>query len=287
MILRRVVLALLLGCMAATARAAPPWPGFQIIEWQPRTPAQLATLRDLGVTAGMVMAARGGDVAALPAHAASLRAAGLGCYVENIATDFYSAYHRWSPGHAVNWRFVEAQQAYRADPSGMAPLIRDPSLSDPVWLARITDRLTAHVRAMRGLHPLFYDLGDETGIADLTAFFDFDFSPASLDGMREWLQAGYGSLAALNAEWGTASRVAGRAAGNHAPGDASRGRQLRAWADFKAWMDVAFARALRMGTDAVHSADPTALAAIEGVQVPAGAATTIRCSRRGRRDRAV
>ena len=33
-----------------------------------------------------------------------------------------------------------------------------------------------------------------------------------------------------------------------------------AWADFKAWMDVAFARALRMGTDAVHEADPTALA---------------------------
>ena len=41
-----------------------------------------------------------------------------------------------------------------------------------------------------------------------------------------------------------------------------------AWADFKAWMDVAFARALRMGTDAVHAADPSALAAIEGVQIP-------------------
>jgi hypothetical protein len=33
-------------------------------------------------------------------------------------------------------------------------------------------------------------------------------------------------------------------------------------------MDLAFARALRMGTEAVHSADPTALAAIEGVQIP-------------------
>jgi hypothetical protein len=41
-----------------------------------------------------------------------------------------------------------------------------------------------------------------------------------------------------------------------------------AWADFKAWMDVSFARALRTGTDAVHAADPSALAAIEGVQLP-------------------
>ena len=41
-----------------------------------------------------------------------------------------------------------------------------------------------------------------------------------------------------------------------------------AWADFKAWMDVAFADALRRGTDAVHAADPNALAAIEGAQIP-------------------
>lgn len=269
MMLRRIALALLLGCFAVSAGAAPPWPGFQIIEWQPRTPAQLATLRDLGVTAGMVMAARGGNVAALPAQAASLRAAGLGCYVENIGTDFYSAYHRWSPGHEVNWRFVAAQRAYRADPSSMAPLIREPSLSDPVWLARIADRLTAHVQAMRGLHPLFYNLGDETGVADLAAFWDFDFSPSSLDGFRIWLRDQYGSLARLNAEWGShfaawpdvmprTTRQAMRA-----PDD-----NLAPWADFKAWMDVAFARAVRAGTAAVHAADPTARAGLEGGQVP-------------------
>ena len=33
-------------------------------------------------------------------------------------------------------------------------------------------------------------------------------------------------------------------------------------------MDVAFTRAVRMGTDAVHAADPQALAALEGAQVP-------------------
>ena len=118
-------------------------------------------------------------------------------------------------------------------------------------------------------HPLYYSLGDETGIADLTAFFDFDLSPGSLEGMRVWLRQGYGSLAALNAEWGTnfvrwedvrpeTTRQAMRRSDDN----------FASWADFKAWMDVAFARALRMGTDAVHQADPSALAAIEGVQLP-------------------
>ena len=40
------------------------------------------------------------------------------------------------------------------------------------------------------------------------------------------------------------------------------------WNDFKAWMDTSFADALRFGTNAVHRADPRALSAIEGVQVP-------------------
>src|SRR5260370_10935646 len=87
--------------------------------------------------------------------------------------------------------------------------------------------------------------------------------------MREWLGSQYGSLAALNAEWGTTfarwrdvmpettRQAMQRVDGNFA-----------AWADFKAWMDEAFARALRVGTDAVHEADPSALAAIEGAQMP-------------------
>jgi hypothetical protein len=46
------------------------------------------------------------------------------------------------------------------------------------------------------------------------------------------------------------------------------GDDFAAWADFKAWMDIAFARALKAGRDAVHAGDNGALAAIEGGQVP-------------------
>ena len=93
--------------------------------------------------------------------------------------------------------------------------------------------------------------------------------------MRAWLRRQHGTLAALNAEWGTdfaawdmVHPLTADAALRRADGD------FAGWADFKAWMDVAFAAAVRAGTDAVHAADPAARAAIEGAQAPGWAATT-------------
>ena len=87
--------------------------------------------------------------------------------------------------------------------------------------------------------------------------------------MRVWLRRQYGTLAALNAEWGT-HYTTWNAVQPETTREAMRRTDgnFAAWADFKAWMDVSFARALRMGTDAVHSADPHALSAIEGAQMP-------------------
>ncbi|MGH7043490.1 MAG: beta-galactosidase [Acetobacteraceae bacterium] len=265
--MKRLLLAVALAAsLAAPAQAA--WDRFRIIEWQPRDPAQLATLKRLGVGAGMVLANRNGGGLEQPA-AAALQRAGMRCYVENIATDFYSAYHRWSPGKSPGWRFAALQRRYAVDPHDRSVFARHPSLSDPVWLQRIARRLDVTVHAARPYRPLYYSLGDETGIADLAAFWDFDISPDSLSGFRAWLRTQYPSLAALNAEWGThyqhwnaVQPELTRAAMRRTDGN------FAAWADFKAWMDVAFARALRAGTNAIHHADPHARSAIEGAQVP-------------------
>jgi hypothetical protein len=266
-----LLLALLaaVGISRAGIAIAATWPEYQIIEWQPRNAAQLATLKRIGVSAAAVIADRDGTGTPLDVQTAPLLQAGLRWYVENIATDFYAQYHRWTPGKPVNWRFVDLQQRLRANPDDLSPLVRDPSLSDPLAQARINDRLIEIVRQEQRFHPLYYSLGDETGIADLTSFWDFDLSPASLAGMRAWLRLQYFSLSALNLEWGThfatwndvrpetTMEAMRRTDGNFA-----------AWADFKTWMDVAFAAALRRGTDAVHAADRNALAAIEGGQIP-------------------
>jgi hypothetical protein len=246
------------------------WWDYRVIVWQALDPAQYATLRDWGVTAGLVFGNRDDRGGAIdPSKIAPLLDADLRWYVENIATDFYSAYHRWFPDRPVNWRFLEVQKRYRENPADIAALLRRPSLSDPEWLERIRARLARTVWAHSPYAPLYYSLADEPGIADLSAYWDFDMSEPSLRGMRAWLDEQYGGLSALNAQWQTdfpswsqVVPMTTREAMQRTDGNFS------AWADYKAWMDVAFARALRAGTDSVHSADPAALAGIEGGQIP-------------------
>ena len=250
--------------LAGPASAAP-WDRFELIMWQDQTPARLAGLKRLGFTAAKLNGNGGIDAAAL----AQRRAAGLPYYVENIATDFYAPYHRWQQGRPVTALFDVAKAALRQNPADASVFQRNPSLSDPAWQQRVTARLGAVVQAQRGDHPLFYNLGDETGIGDLAAAWDADISPPALVAFRAWLGTVYPDLPALNRQWGTdyarwsdvmpelTDAALRRTDGN-----------FSAWEDFKAWMDVAFADAVRMGTAAVHAADPAALAALEGGQIP-------------------
>src|SRR5690606_20840357 len=101
-----------------------------------------------------------------------LLGADLRWYVENIATDFFSAYHRWHPDRPKNWRFLEAKELYRRNPDDPRALERDPSLSDPAWLEEIRQRLAWTVETYAPYRPLFYNLADEPGIAETAAFWD-------------------------------------------------------------------------------------------------------------------
>jgi hypothetical protein len=254
----------------AAPSKSPPWSDFQIIIWQKKTARQYQAFKELGVTAAAVQPDRAGETPqSAKARVSPIIQAGLRPYLENIATDFYSAYHRWSPDKPVNAGFLALQKAVAENPNEKSVFMRRPSLSDSGELARVTRRIAELVRIYASYRPLFFDLGDETGIADLSAAWDFDFSPSSLRAMRGWLKVQYGTLAALNTEWGTqfarwqdvkpptTTETLLRTDGNYA-----------AWSDFKAWMDVAFARAIQEGTRAVHAAAPWARAAIEGAQMP-------------------
>ena len=265
---------------AATAVAAPsPASGperFEVILWRSAAAgaARLAGARRLGVTAGMLLGRRDdpppAELAAdLASRAAPLRAAGLAYDVENIATDFYAPYHRWQPDRTVTWAFDLLQARHQADRADPQLFWRAPSLSDPRWQARIAARLAAHVQATAAAPPLFYALGDETGIADLASAWDFDRSPPALAEFRGWLRGQYGSLAALNAEWGTgfADWEAVLPLRTDAALALTDGN-FAAWADFADWMDAAFAAAIRAGTAALHRAAPAARAALEGAQQP-------------------
>ena len=88
---------ILLVALLGASHPARAWDDYQIIEWQHRDAAQLATLKQLGVTAATVIANRDGAGPPVRQQFAPMLATGLRWYIENIATDFYSAYHRWFP----------------------------------------------------------------------------------------------------------------------------------------------------------------------------------------------
>ncbi len=257
---------LLLGAAALLCAGAGPFDSYQLIMWQEHSPAEVEGLKRLGFTASKLRAT-GGEVDA--AEVSRRVAAGMPWYLENVATDFYAPYHRYAPGKSVTWLFEAAKARHRADPADRSVFVREPSLSDPAWLQRVTARLEGLARGQSANKPIFYNLADEAGIGDLAAAWDFDVGGDSLRGMRAWLRTQYPSLGALNAEWGTAFAGWDDVVPELTDAALARGDQnYAAWGDFKAWMDVAFAQAVRAGTEALHRADPTAIAALEGGQQP-------------------
>ena len=185
------------------ARPAPGWPQYQVIMWQDQSPAALAGLHALGITAVKSSYSSYTPSATAQDRIRPFVAAGVRWYVENIATDFYASYHRWMPDFPVTWRFAQAKALHRERPDDLRAFYRVPSLSDPAWLATVTARLEEAARLQLPYRPLFLNLGDESGIGDLAAAWDFDLSPPSLAGMRAWLKERYDTLPALNQAWGT------------------------------------------------------------------------------------
>ncbi len=250
---------------AVTFIARPPnrsWWDYTIMMWQNYPGDQFGTLKQLGINAGVY----GGKSRTPPDF---LLRNDLRWYAENIATDFYSEYHRWHPDRAVNWKYIEAKELFKKDPAGKEAFKRHPSLTDQAWLKTVHDRLVDAARFWSPYRPVYYSLGDESGIADLAAFWDFDFSDESLVPMRQWLRQRYGTLAALNRQW-EASFTSWDLVMPMTTTEAMKraGDNFSAWADFKEWMDICYANALKMGNDAVRSVDPDAYVGIGGAQMP-------------------
>ena len=245
--------------------ARPPdrsWWDYNVIMWQNYSAGLFPKLKTLGINGSQWV----GRNRSLPEF---LLSNDLRWYAENIATDFYSEYHRWYPDRPNHWKFLQAKELYQKDPISKEAFKRHPSFSDAEWVKKIHDRLVDAAHFWSPYRPFFYSLGDESGVANLAAFWDFDFSDESLAEMRAWLKERYGTLAALNLQWGsnfddwdvvtpeTTNEAMKRTDDN-----------FSSWADHKEWMDVSYARVLKMGNDAVRSVDPDAYVGIGGGQMP-------------------
>ena len=238
------------------------WKDYAIIMYQQYPSAIQPALERLGINGGKYE----GRNTAPPAYLVDNN---MRWYSENLATDYFAEYHRWRSDRPYDWSLDQAKALYQKDPASKEAFKRHPSFWDPEWRKMIHDRVVDVAKRNAPYQPFFYSLSDETGIASLGSNWDFDFSDQSLVPMRGWLRTRYGSIEALNKEWGT-SFTSWNDVTPPTTNEAMRrsGENFAGWADFKEWMDISYAEALRMGVDAVHEVDPKAYVGIVGAQKP-------------------
>jgi Beta-galactosidase len=271
-----------------------PWLEYRTIMWigdsaykdPARLPVFFERLREMGINTAMVY--HDGDLR-------PLLDSRFPYYVENminrgLCLKFNSKVTDWD-GFVTSWARTRDE----------APLVRDYTLDDPRWRQWARDEIGRLVRKNRDHQPLAYDIRDELSVTISANPFDYDFSPAALEGFRQWLRSQYRDLALLNEEWQTTfnswadvrpfttDQIKARMASNIArpagkpdwaelqqltfdPGTARQTAtrwNFAPWADFRGYMDLSLARALDDLRQSAHALDPQTPVGIEGTQMPA------------------
>lgn len=190
-------------------------------------------------------------------------------YVDNIAVPVLAPYHHWYPdGRSVNWLFDRARERMRKD-SDLLNLQRTPCLSQEPTKDTLERFAQFTARNLSPYRPVWYSLGDETGIGDQAAESGFCFSPECRAAFRVWLEKRYKTLDALNAEWGTKytkwEEVRGATADEIF---AHKDDNFAAWCDHTDFMDDVLMNAYAIGAKKIREFDPDAYVGIGGGQGP-------------------
>jgi hypothetical protein len=220
---------------------------------------------------------------------------GLGFYIENIVNRGLCL--KWN-SHVIDWDRFVTEWAKQGRPA--SALVRDYCLDDPAWRSRAKKEMREAAAIAAPHDPLLYNIRDELSVTISANPFDYDFSPAALNGFRQWLQTEYPKLDALNREWETqfpswnavtpftTDQIKNRMATGialapgkpdwqaveqikfdpaTAPQNATRWN-FSPWADFRTYMDKSLADALNDLRQAGRETDPRTPIGIEGTQMP-------------------
>lgn len=144
-------------------------------------------------------------------------------------------------------------------------LSRTPTFNDPAFIRKLSDIVRASARNKARYQMDYYFVGDEGSLTSYGDAVDFDWSPPALTQFREWLKAEYGTLPALNKEWGTNFKDWGEVVPFTTEEARSRGN-FAPWADHRTFMEITFARTYQAARDAVLEGDPEAHIAVSGTQ---------------------
>ncbi len=131
--------------------------------------------------------------------------------------------------------------------------IRSPCFTDPQHLAKVRERLLGVAQSHVKYGGTGYTLGDDNilGVGDIC------FSPTCLTDLRRELKGIYGTLEALNAEWGT-KFAAWDEVRPTTLAEARKTKQYARWCDHRMHMESVWAGIHRFAREVVESVDPGA-----------------------------
>ncbi len=219
------------------------------------------------------------------------------CYVDQVSPDEVSVYHRpysqyidppteenkhrnWFGRHwdMIRDRYKEARDRLKPlsvalDTEGQKTLWRASCPSDRGVQAKMRERIMNTVIQHKPIRPMFYNLADEHGTGDQAAPFDFCYCKHCMDRFRVWLEQRYGTLDALNEEWGTAFKLWREVIPLTADDTLRRQAEnpefnFSSWADHREFMDDVMNGAIAYMRDVAREADPTGVYASTGGQGP-------------------
>jgi len=157
-----------------------------------------------------------------------------------------------------------AQEAFGATPTD---LVRHPCLTDPACREEESRNLVERTHACRRFSPLAYSLGDENFLIFGPGELDVCFSPTCIADFRQWLRDQYGTVAALNEEWGTTYPSFDEVEPLTLE-EAQKTGQVPRWADHRMHMEDVFTRMHTFARGIIQREDPGARVGMDGIWYP-------------------
>jgi len=176
-------------------------------------------------------------------------------------------------------------------PAARQYLVRPTSLNDPASLQTLVNTIRPRMQATRKWRPVQWNISDEYGWARRANPFDYDLGPAAINQFVTWLQERYEyDIYALNEVWGThfssfddlrdpinappggeaalilCQEIRDREFPLNRDSGLTEARNFAPWGDFRTFMDISFAEAMRLCVQTGRAIDPTIPVGFEGAE---------------------
>jgi hypothetical protein len=178
--------------------------------------------------------------------------------------------------HAASKGYLHLTEAVRNGFKGNKGIVARPnSLADPKTIEAMKQHLQANVTSAKGSSAVAYAFDDEISTATFSSAVEVDGSPLSVAGYQKALEAVYGKIETLNAQYGSSNKdfasvqpQSFEAFRAQLKSGAIGKLNLSQWCDWHSHMDTQFADCLAELTKYTNGLDPATPAGFVGAQGP-------------------